>query len=60
MHAKPSMVQAKLSAEGLDNDAALDSTIKKLENDLKNARRKETGLDEDEGKVRLSVCVCRI
>ena len=41
-------VQAKLQAEGLDSEAALDEAIKKLENDLKKARKKETG-DVDDG-----------
>ncbi|KAG2023710.1 chromatin remodeling complex subunit [Coprinopsis cinerea AmutBmut pab1-1] len=37
---------ARLEDEGFDNDAALDDTIKKLEADLKKARRKEGDVDE--------------
>ena len=36
--------QATLREEGFDNDAALDSAIKKLEMDVRKARKKE---DED-------------
>ncbi|KAF8972586.1 chromatin remodeling complex subunit [Flammula alnicola] len=38
---------SKLQAEGLDNEAALDEVIKRLENDLKKARKKEAGEAED-------------
>ena len=33
--------QATLKEEGFDNDAALESAIKKLESNLKRARKKE-------------------
>lgn len=39
--------KSKLQAEGLDNEAALDETIKKLEADLKKARKKEAGEADD-------------
>ncbi|KAJ6519177.1 chromatin remodeling complex subunit [Mycena sanguinolenta] len=35
----------KLQTEGFDDDAALDETIKKLESDLKKARKKEAAAD---------------
>lgn len=41
--------KSKLQAEGLDNEAALDEIIKKLEADLKKARKKEAG-EVDEGQ----------
>ena len=41
--------KSKLQAEGLDNEAALDEIIKKLEADLKKARKKEAG-EADEGQ----------
>ncbi|KAF8885250.1 chromatin remodeling complex subunit [Gymnopilus junonius] len=37
----------KLSAEGLDSETHLDETIKKLESDLKKARKKEAGEADD-------------
>ncbi|KAJ7223237.1 chromatin remodeling complex subunit [Mycena pura] len=37
----------KLQTEGFDDEAALDETIKKLENDLKKARKKEAADGED-------------
>ncbi|PPQ97040.1 hypothetical protein CVT26_001298 [Gymnopilus dilepis] len=42
--------QNKLSSEGLDNEAHLDETIKKLESDIKKARKKEAG-EVDEGPL---------
>lgn len=42
--------QILLREEGFDNDAALDSTIKKLETDVKKSRKKDT--DGDEMQVR--------
>ncbi len=39
--------QGRLHAEGLDSGAALDEAIKKLENDLKKARKKEAGEVDD-------------
>ena len=42
-----SFPQSKLQAEGLDNEAMLDETIKKLDNDLKKARKKEAGETEE-------------
>jgi hypothetical protein len=44
-------LQSKLQAEGLDNETMLDETIKKLETDLKKARKKEAG-ETDEITVR--------
>ncbi|KAJ7795734.1 hypothetical protein B0H14DRAFT_2918354 [Mycena olivaceomarginata] len=38
----------KLQTEGFDDDAALDETIKKLESDLKKARKKEAAADGGE------------
>ncbi|KAL0945578.1 hypothetical protein HGRIS_014738 [Hohenbuehelia grisea] len=38
----------KLQSEGFDDDASLDETIKKLENDLKRARKKEAADGEDQ------------
>ncbi|KDR68668.1 hypothetical protein GALMADRAFT_230995 [Galerina marginata CBS 339.88] len=38
---------SKLQAENLDNEAALDETIKKLENDLKKVRKKDAGEADD-------------
>ena len=43
--------QSKLQAEGIDNEAGLDEVIKKLEADLKKARKKEAG-EVDDGPVR--------
>ena len=40
--------QAALQEEGLENDAVLDNTIKKLELDLKKARKKDADGDEVE------------
>lgn len=40
--------QATLKDEGFDNDAALDNTIKKLEADVKKARKKDNEADEEE------------
>ncbi|THH32608.1 hypothetical protein EUX98_g1578 [Antrodiella citrinella] len=40
--------QSTLAAEGFDNDAALDGTIKKLEASLKKARKKDVDGDEME------------
>ncbi|KAF9542860.1 actin-like ATPase domain-containing protein [Agrocybe pediades] len=37
----------KLQAEGIESEAALDDIIKKLDNDLKKARRKEAGETEE-------------
>ena len=45
--------QNKLQNEGLDSDSALNETIKKLENDVKKARKKEAG-DGDDQPVCLS------
>lgn len=39
-----------LKEEGFSNDAALDGAIKKLENDLKKARKKEA--NEEDAEVR--------
>ncbi|KAJ3510443.1 hypothetical protein NLJ89_g4666 [Agrocybe chaxingu] len=39
---------SKLQAEGLDSEAALDETIKKLENDLKKTRKKDAGEADDQ------------
>jgi len=41
------LLQSKLQAEGLDSEAALDEVIKKLESDLKRARKKEAGEVDD-------------
>ena len=41
------LVQSKIQAEGLDSEAALDEAIKKLENDLRRARKKEAGEMDD-------------
>ncbi|KJA21851.1 hypothetical protein HYPSUDRAFT_41467 [Hypholoma sublateritium FD-334 SS-4] len=38
---------SKLQAEGIDNEAGLDEVIKKLEGDLKKARKKEAGEVDD-------------
>jgi hypothetical protein len=38
--------QNKLQTEGFDDDAGLDETIKKLESDLKKARKKEVDGDD--------------
>ncbi len=46
-------MQATLKEEGYDNDAALESAIKKLETDLKKARKKD--VDGEDGEV--SFCV---
>ena len=46
-------IQHTLQAEGFDDDAALDETIKKLESDLKKARKRELGDDDNGGLVRL-------
>jgi actin-related protein 5 len=40
--------QYKLQTEGFDDDDALDETIKKLESDLKKARKKEAAADGGE------------
>ena len=41
-------LQHTLQAEGFDDNAALDETIKKLESDLRKAKKRELG-DVDEG-----------
>ena len=43
--------QSKLQTEGFDNDAALDEAIKKLEGDIKRARRKDNDNAEEEEMV---------
>ena len=43
-----SMSQDTLKEEGFSNDAALDATIKKLEADLKKARKKEADGENEE------------
>jgi actin-related protein 5 len=43
-------LQEKLQAEGFNNDAALDDTIKRLEGDLKRARKKEADGNGDEAE----------
>ncbi|KAJ8088694.1 Nuclear actin-protein involved in chromatin remodeling [Marasmius tenuissimus] len=40
--------QNKLSAEGFDDESTLDETLKKLDSDLKKARKKEAGLAGDD------------
>ena len=41
--------QARMRSEGFENEQALDDTVKKLEADLKKARRKFEGLEEEPG-----------
>jgi actin-related protein 5 len=42
-----------LKEAGFDNEADLDSTIKKLEASIQRARNKELGIDETDDKVRI-------
>ena len=46
VHHCRSISQSKLQEEGFDDDAGLDETIKKLENDLKKARKREADGEE--------------
>ena len=46
VHHCQSISQSKLLEEGFDDDAGLDETIKKLENDLKKARKREADGEE--------------
>ncbi len=50
--------QAILGGIGLDNDGDLENTIKKLEGELKKARKKDADGDEPEVRFMMSCCFC--